>query len=270
MTAATTPAPRTLYVHDDLSPILEGHGAASAAWKLGQALLALLRRDGGRVVVLTLAQQLDALIARGHHTSFALAIGIGAAGARVASQVHARTGWFPTVRRVDVWREEDDSGGYVLSGPAPLADQIEAHAGPWPSIAVVDDTIFSGQTMRTVVAALPPAPRRRTHVFCLRAVAESLPSVARLAPVTAGFAAEGRILQDVSFINASGLVEHTAIRRAGQPSLAFFERPEWMAAWFPDDHAAITDLCRQLSAELTRSRAAAGDANVRPHAEERR
>jgi hypothetical protein len=39
-----------------------------------------------------------------------------------------------------------------------------------------------------------------------------------------------------------------AIRRADGPPLAFFERPEWMAAWFPAGAAEITDLCRRLQA----------------------
>ena len=209
----------------------------------------MLRRDAGRVVVLTLAQQLDALIARADHPPFAQTIGIGRAGARVAAQVHARTGWFPSIRHVDVWREEDGRGGYVIAGPAPVASQLGS-AVEAPSIAVVDDTIFSGLTMRTVLAALPADPGRRTHAFCLRAVADSLEPVARLSPVTVGFAAAGRILEDVSFINASGLVERTAIRRAGQPSLAFFERPEWMVAWFPAYHEEVIATCRELRAEL--------------------
>src|SRR5206468_3539025 len=89
-------------------------------------------------------------------------------------------------------------------------------------------------------------PGRRVHAFCLRAVAESLPRVAALAPVSAGVAAAGRILDDVSFINASGLVHRGAIRRTGQASLAFFERPEWMEAWFPGYAEAIVTLCREL------------------------
>jgi hypothetical protein len=163
--------------------------------------------------------------------------------------VHARTGWFPAIHRVDLWREEDEDGGYALASPEPLAARLAAFA--WAdSIAVVDDTIFSGLTMRAMLAALP----RRTgvHAFCLRAVAESLASVAALAPVTAGFAAPGRILEDVSFINASGLVKRGAIRRRHLPPLAFHERPEWMAAWFPTDHEAIGALCRELAAELDR------------------
>jgi hypothetical protein len=200
-------------------------------------------------VVLTLAEQLDGLLARGEHPPFALAVGIGGAGVRVAQAVHARTGWFPSIHRVDLWREEGAGGDYVLSGPLPLTPQISA-LPPGGSLAVVDDTIFSGLTMRTVLAEARGG--RRLHAFCLRAVAESLPRVAELAPVTAGFSAPGRILDDVSFINASGLVRRGAIRRKGRPPLAFYERPEWMAAWFPADHEEITALCRELAAELER------------------
>jgi pyrimidine operon attenuation protein/uracil phosphoribosyltransferase len=244
-----TPVPRTVYVHDDLSDELRARGEGSRAWCLGQDLIALLRDDGDRVVVLTLAQQLDALVRRGAHAPFAVAIGIGRAGARVAEQVHARAGWFPAIHRVDVWREEDGGGRYVLAGPAPVAAQLPA-ALEGAAVAVVDDTIYSGLTMRAVLGALSSPRPRRLHAFCLRAVARSLEEVARLAPVTAGIAAPGRMDDDVTFINASGLVRRGAIRRAGRPPLAFFERPEWLAAWFPGRHQAIVALCRQLHAEL--------------------
>jgi hypothetical protein len=250
------PAPRTLYVHDDLTDALRAHGERSRACQLGQRLLATLRRPGSRVVVLTLAEQLDALVAHGEHPPFAHTIGIGRAGARVAAQVHERTGWFPAIHRVNVWREEDGRGGYVVSGPAPIASQLPSALEEATSIAVVDDTVFSGLTMRAVLAALPPAARRHTRAFCLRAVAESLEPVARLAPVTAGFAPTGRINKDVSFINASGLVDRTAIRRAGLPSLAFFERPEWIHAWFPGYHEEVIAICRELRAELDSASAA--------------
>ena len=41
-----------------------------------------------------------------------------------------------------------------------------------------------------------------------------------------------------------------AIRRPGQPPLAFLDRPEWLRAWFPTDHAEILALCRRLNALL--------------------
>lgn len=247
-----TPVPRTLYIHDDLTDDVRGrHGPGSPARALAEELLALARRDALRVVVLTLPEQLDALVARGPHEPFAVTVGIGPAGERVARQVHARTGWFPTIRQVDLTREEDGGGGYAivsLSGVS-VGDQlagIEAAA----SLAVVDDTIFSGLTLGTLLDALPPAARARTHAFALRSVAESLPALQRLCPITVGFAAPGKLLHEISFINASGLVRRGAIRRAGQPPLAFFERPEWMRAWFLNEADAIIDRCRRLNALL--------------------
>jgi len=246
---ASTPTPRRLYIHDDLSEELRLHGEGAPAWALWRGLSTLLVREPERVVVLTPESQIAALIAGREHAPFGTTVAIGAAGAHVAAQVHERTGWFPSVSRVDVWREESADGGYRLAGPAPLERQLRTLPDV-RSLAVVDDTIFSGFTMRAVLASLPSALRPRAHVFCLRAVDESLAEIRRLAPATAGFAAPGRLLTDVSFINASGLVRRGAIRRAGLPPLAFFERPEWMAAWFPGDAAAVVAACRALHDRL--------------------
>ncbi len=250
--APAQPTPHRLYVHDDLTEeVRERHGADSTASALARELLALVGRDAARVMVLTVEEQIARLVARGAHAPFALAVGIGRAGERVARQLHARTGWFPRLHRVGVTREEDAGGGYVLASTtgAPLAAQL-AGVEDAPSLAVVDDTIFSGLTMRTVLAALPAAVRARTRAFCLRCVAETLPSIEALCPVTPGFAAPGRILQEVSFINASGLVRRGAIRRAGRPPLAFFERPEWIRAWFPGAADEVIARCRRLAALL--------------------
>jgi len=245
---SATPTPRRLYVHDDLTEAAWSAPRRLATVRLVDALFTRVRREP-HTVVLTLAEQLDAILARGGRPPFAAAVGIGAAGQRVARDLHARAGWFPTILRIDVSRVEDGRGDYALTGPAPLAEQLAAVPGSGP-LAVVDDTLFSGLTLRAVLGALPPSARRRAHAFCLRAVAESVPAVERLCPVTIGFAAPGRILEDVSFINASGLVRRGAIRRAGAPPLAFFERPEWMRAWFPSGAAEIVRVCRRLHALL--------------------
>jgi len=269
MVAVRTPTPRTLYVHDDLSDLLRARSETSVARRLGDALLARLRAEPSRVVVLTVAQQIEALVENmggagrppnpprsgpgmnpgPPRPPFPLALGIGGAGVRVAAQVHERTGWFPVVRRVDIWREETDDGSYTLGGTDAMAASLR-ELPEATALAIVDDTIFSGFTVRAVLSALPPRLRPRSRVFCLRGVATSIEDVATLAPVTAGVAAPGALLTDVSFINASGLVRRGAIRRAGRPSLAFFERPEWMVAWFPDDHAEVTALCRDLCEAL--------------------
>lgn len=250
--AYAQPAPRVLYVHDDLSDEARRRlGPAAPGLALVEALLDRLRAEGDRVVVLTLEQQLAQVIAQEAPGPFDLALGIGRAGERVAAQLHARTGWFPRIRRLGLTRVEDGRGGYRLASTEdrPLAGQL-AGLEHCSSLAVVDDTVFSGLTMRAVLEALPPAVLPRTRAFCLRAVADSLGPVAALCPVTAGIAAAGRILHDVSFINASGLVLRVAIRRPGRPPLAFFDRPEWLLAWFPRAHAEVLALCRQLNALL--------------------
>jgi hypothetical protein len=242
-----TSTPRTLYVHDDLGELI---GLDPDARRLARTLLDLVRRDA-RVRVLTLEAQLDAVAAQGPHAPFALTIGIAAAGEAVARALHARTGWFPVIQRVEVAREEDGVGGYALvtDGAGSLAEQLAPVAGA-ASIAVVDDTVFSGLTLGAVLRALPPGALDRTRAFCLRAVADSLGALRALCPVTAGIAAPGRLLDEVSFINASGLVRRGAIRRSGRPPLAFYERPEWIRAWFPDAATDVIECCAQLARRL--------------------
>jgi len=201
--------------------------------------------------MLTLTEQVEAVVAQGPHAPFDLAVGIGSAGQRVARTLHERAGWFPCIRRVGLTREEDGAGGYrvVSTDGGDLASQL-ADLRDCRSLAVVDDTVFSGLTMTGLLGALPATARARTHAFCLRGVAESIATVAALCPITAGVAARGRMLDEVSFINASGLVRRIAIRRPGHPPLAFFDRPEWIRAWFPETHREVLALCRRLNALL--------------------
>jgi len=250
--AYTQPTPRLLYVHDDLSDeVMKRLGPDSPAGALTRSLFELLATDRERVVVLTMDEQLERVVAQGRHAPFGLALGIGRAGERVALALHARTGWFPRVCRLGLTREEDGRGSYrlVSTVPAALADQLEGIEA-CDSLAVVDDTVFSGLTLRSVLEALPPTLRPRTHAFCLRGVADSVAAVTRLCPVTVGVAAPGRMLEDVSFINATGLVLRVGIRRRGLPPLAFFERPEWIRAWFPGRDREVIAACRRLNALL--------------------
>ncbi len=250
--AYTQPTPRLLYVHDDLSDeVTKRLGPDSPAGALTRSLFELLATDRERVVVLTMDEQLERVVAQGRHAPFGLALGIGRAGERVALALHTRTGWFPRVCRLGLTREEDGRGSYrlVSTVPAALADQLEGIEA-CDSLAVVDDTVFSGLTLRSVLEALPPTLRPRTHAFCLRGVADSVAAVTRLCPVTVGVAAPGRMLEDVSFINATGLVLRVGIRRRGLPPLAFFERPEWIRAWFPGRDREVIAACRRLNALL--------------------
>lgn len=243
------PAPDTFYIHDDLSDwVRQDQGEDSEAYRLTAELFDLFRRNTPNVVVLTVDQQIELLAPKGDHSPFDATVGIGLAGERVARQLHERTGWFPNVIRIDVTREEDGLGGYniVSTTSDPLDAQLHRLVR-FDSLAVVDDTVFSGLTMRTVLAALPSGLLDKTHSFCLRCVEESLPTIEALCPITAGFCAPGRIFQGVSFINASGLVRPVGIRRKGLPPLAFFERPQWMEVWFPGYASKVMELCRQLN-----------------------
>lgn len=246
------PTPKVLYIHDDLSDYVSRHrGQASPAWHLTQKFFALVCRDPKRVVLLNLESQIAPLLAAGTYDPFALTIAIGRAGELVAQQLNARTGWFPKISRVDITREEDGHGGYnvVATTGILLAQQLPA-LDTVSSLALVDDTIFSGLTMRTVLLALPAGVRARTHAFCLRGVAASLVGIKALCSVASGFAAPGRLLDEVSFINASGLVMRIAIRHPEQPPQAFFERPVWMHAWFPGYAEEVIVLCQRLNAIL--------------------
>ena len=250
--AYAAPTPSLLYIHDDLSEyICRQHGEASPAWQLTREFFTLLHRDPGRVVVLTLEWQIERLLAQGHYAPFALAIGIGRAGERAAQQLHAKTGWFPNLTRVDITREEDGHGGYhvVSTTGIPLAQQLPP-LDAVSSLAVIDDTVFSGLTMRTVLQALPPEVRAHTQAFCLRGVAASVATIAAFCPITAGFAAPGRVLDEVSFINASGLVMRVGIRHPDRPPQAFFERPVWMQAWFPGYAVEVIASCQRLNSIL--------------------
>jgi hypothetical protein len=246
------PTPNVLYIHDDLSEyISRRQGQASPAWQLKRELFALVRRDSTRVVLLTLESQMARLLADGAYAPFSLAIGVGRAGERVAQQLDARTGWFPKISRVDITREEDGQGGYnvVATTGVPLAQQLPP-LDTVSSLAVVDDTVFSGLTMRTVLLALPEEVRARTQAFGLRGVAASLVSISALCSIAIGFAAPGRLLDEVSFINASGLVMRVGIRHPNQLPQAFFERPGWMHAWFPGYADEVIALCQRLNAIL--------------------
>jgi len=113
--AYAQPTPLHLYVHDDLSDeVAAAAGESSVAAGLARELLALLAADRDRVRVLTLADQVERVAAQGPHAPFELTLAVGRAGERVAQALHARTAWFPRVRRVGITREEDGAGGYRL------------------------------------------------------------------------------------------------------------------------------------------------------------
>ena len=171
--------------------------------------------------------KLAALSAHDKYAPFALAIGIGRAGERVAQQLHARTGWFPKISRVDVTREEDGNGAYnvVTTTGIPLVRQLPPSRCTYPPWHLLMIRFFPARRCARVLMALPAEVRAGTQAFCLRGVAESVAGIAALCPIAIGFAAPGRLLEEVSFINASGLVMRVGIRHANEPPRRFSNVP---------------------------------------------
>src|SRR2546426_12615042 len=116
-----TPTPRRLYVHDDLSEELARHGEDAPIRQLGRVLFTLLAREPDRVVVLTPAAQIAALIEQGGHRPFGAVVAIGPAGAAVAARGQGRTGWAPGGRRGGAGRAGGAGGGAGPAAPAPRA-----------------------------------------------------------------------------------------------------------------------------------------------------
>ena len=65
MSPSGTPTPLRFYIHDDLTDeVGASHGPDSAAGALVRELLELIQRDRTRVTILTLREQIEALVAR--------------------------------------------------------------------------------------------------------------------------------------------------------------------------------------------------------------
>ena len=253
--AYAQPTPRLLYVHDDLSDeVAERLGPASPAAALTRSLFALLKRDPR-----------GSWSSRWPSRSSVSSPWVGMPHSILPSASAEPASAWPGAPREDrlvparppprLTREEDGRGNYnlVSTVPATLAAQLAGGLKGFPasaSLAVVDDTVFSGLTLRSVLETCRPVVLPRTHGFlpsrrlgfdrCRR---EALPGHRRRG--RGGTHAGGR-----DFINASGLVLRVGIRRRARPPLAFFERPQWIRAWFPGRDREVIAACRRLNALL--------------------
>ncbi len=245
------PTPGVLYINDDLTgPIREHFGADSEQAQLATELLDRAQYDLRKVVVLTIERQLEGIVTQGPRDPFEVTIAIGGAGKTAADLIHRRTEWFPAIREIALTRVENGAGGHDLRGADRLREQLEWLTGAG-RVAVVDDTVYSGLTAMAVLDALPDGAVERTEFFCLKAVGETADRLRQKCEITIGFAAPGTINEDVSIINATGLVYRVAIRTRLGPDMAFFDRPQWMRAWFPADHEKIIELCQRLNAKVS-------------------
>ena len=238
------PTPTTLYVYNDL-PYLPP--PAAERWPALIAELLRLLHGQPHVRFLEVGLLVERLAQGGAIGTFAQTLAIGASGRRVAELLEAHAGWLARISTVPLSREEQADGGYriVAGDERAVARLLASTAGQ--RVAVVDDTVYSGQTLRWLLARLPADAR--PEIFCLQAVAATLDELSERCPVHAGIVLHGERERDLSVIKASHLFEPGAIRLAGG-RLAFYERRAWLDAWFPGAATPIAAICAELRALL--------------------
>ena len=234
------PTPHIVYLYNDL-PYLPPPSAQRERWRaLLDELLAELRAQP-RMRILEVEPLVAALAGQQVRGPYARTLAVGAAGRRVAELLHAHTGWFPAIVELPLTRVEETDGSYrvVARGAVDIA-RLAADAGP---LAIVDDTVYAGQTLGWLLNRLPPAVE--ADLFCLQGVASTLATLRGRGRVHAGIELAGERERDLTVIKASHLFEPGAIHTT-RGDLAFYERREWMDAWFADASATIVALCERL------------------------
>lgn len=231
-----------VYVYQDIPLIKEAPDDLLFTRLLGELQQAL--RENSNVCFIDVNQQINRLAQKTPHT-FEITLGIGSSGYKVAQLLNKQTGMFPDIKMLSITRKEISKGMYKIVSSPSLAAQLEHASGK--SLALVDDTIYSGQTLEYILKKLPLYQRMKTQILCLQAVQETSTTLRAYCPVLVGFEISGKIEKEVTIIKFSGLFEKGAIRST-QGELAFYQREEWMRSWFPHNSDLIIVLCRQLSA----------------------
>jgi len=237
--------PFHLFIYNDL-PHLRRLGSSDDHDALMGQLIEQLRREP-RVSIIDVNEQLDRLSRIPLCVPFGATIAVGAAGERIARLLNQQTGRFPTIRTIPVNRVETAAGRCQLSPESIAFLDHELHGLVDTPLSIVDDTIYSGLTLLEVVRRLPASILLSTQVFCLQAIAESLPPLRAICTVHAGLELAGQIGEEVSIIKTSNLFMPGAIRHLGGGELAFYQRVEWMKQWFILDARGIIALCARLA-----------------------
>jgi hypothetical protein len=241
--AATLPTPTTLYIYNDL-PYFPPPSSAER-WQAILGDLVRVLRAQPHVRFLEVAALVESLAASGAAGPYTRALAIGGSGRRVAELLQARTGWFGAISTVPLSRHERADGSYaIVVAGGDTESELAKAAG---RVAIVDDTLYSGLTVRWLLARLPAYAL--PEVLCLQAVQSALLELSAQCPVFAGVQLPGERETDLSVIKASHLFEPGAIRGEGG-DLAFYERRVWLDAWFPDSAEEIAALCAHLRALL--------------------
>lgn len=237
--------PRNLYVYNDFSHYMLMRGNEETYTSLTAQLTQVLRANE-HVTFIDIDRQIQALASQSITRPSSTALALGKSGYRVALALHEHTGWFSSIQPFAVARRETCDGSYQLISTNHLTLQQQLQAVSRESLAIVDDTIYSGLTMYSLLTLLTTNDQQCSHVFALCATSASLAVLAPFCPVTTALELKGKLDEEVSIIRASHLFMPGAIRRENAPELAFFQRPSWIKAWFSGSFETILAICEQL------------------------
>jgi len=242
------PTPKLLYVHDNLTPFVKARfGKGSLEYETTQLFIKHLAIQP-HVRIGTLEEELSGLIAESSPEPFDITFGFGYKGEEIAELLHVRWSAFPRHKRLDITRIEKENGdGHILVSKTgeSIEDQIKS-ACVFKAIALVDDVLFTGFTMKSVIDLLD-LKNKECHLFFTRGIEETKKDFEKMGcTVHIGVSLPGKIETDSSTISAMNLITEGAIRTP-KGDMSYCERSEWMEAWFPTRADTIKHLCQALT-----------------------
>ncbi|MGI8553843.1 MAG: hypothetical protein ACR2PL_24095, partial [Dehalococcoidia bacterium] len=160
--------PRRLYVYNDLPYCPPPAGCAPTFTRLLCELRTAVVANT-HIRLIAIDEQIEKLAREPVEGPFGRTIAAGAAGHRVAKLLHERTGWFPSIETIAITREERSPGRYAIASTSSRSLDEQLSAGASGRTAIVDDTIYSGLTLVSILELLPEEVVARTEVFCLQA-----------------------------------------------------------------------------------------------------
>src|ERR1051326_6808597 len=138
---------------------------------------------------------------------FDLALGVGKGGFSIARQINKRLKIFPKLEYIKIHRTEVSPGRYMVKNFDPKYFKNLKCA----SLAIVEDTIYSGLTLGRILKSLPKPLLKNTHVFCLQGIKSSINKLERQCKVSAMVKIKGKKDREVTIIKLSGLFTPGAI-----------------------------------------------------------
>ncbi len=242
------PTPKLLYVHDNLTPFVKTRfGKNSLEYETAQLFIKHIEVQP-HTKVGNLEEELAGLISQSTPEPFDITFGFGHKGEEIAQLLHGRWSAFPNIQRLDITRiEKENDNGHILVSKTneSIEDQI-AKADDFDSIALVDDVLFTGFTMHSVMELLD-LEGKDCHLFFTRGIEETKEEFEKMGcKVHLGVSLPGKIEVDSSTISIMNLITEGAIRTP-TGDLSYCDRSEWMEAWFPDRADTIKYLCQALT-----------------------